>query len=136
MTAPRSAQAGFTLIEVLITVVLVGILVSALSVGLTSMVSSTGTQEEIAAFANAARGKMEEVIASGFDNIPLSSPPGAPEPTLSDQVTIQGQLVSRTVVVDLADGDLPPDSIVDADFKQIIVEVGGFELHTFIAPAL
>ena len=88
------------------------------------------------AYAHAARGKMEEVLASGFDNIPLSSPPGTPEPTLSDKVTIQGQLVDRTVITDLADADLPPDSIVDADFKHIIVEVGGFELQTYIAPTL
>ena len=136
MTAPRHAQAGFSLIEVLIAVALIGILVTALSVGLTSMVSSTSTQEELMAYAHAARGKMEEVIASEFDHVPLSSPPGTPEATLSDQVTIQGKLVDRTVIVDLADADLPPDSIVDADFKHIIVDVGGYELQAYIAPPL
>ena len=102
MTTPRHAQAGFTLIEVLMAVALIGILVTALSVGLTGMVSSPEAQEELMAYAHAARGKMEEVIASGFDNIPLSSPPGTSEPTLSDKVTIQGQLIDRTVVVDLS----------------------------------
>lgn len=123
---------GFTLLEVLITLTLVGIVLVPLTVGLTSVVSSVRIQEELTELSNAGRGKMEELFALGFANIPLSDPPGTPG-ILSDQVRISGQLVPRTVVVDLDDGDLPPDGMADPDFKKITVEVGGFELQSYIS---
>jgi prepilin-type N-terminal cleavage/methylation domain-containing protein len=125
-------QQGFTLVEVLVTLTIVGVMLVPLTVGLTSVVSSVSIREELTMLSNAARGKMEEVLAMGFANIPLSAPPGTPS-ILSDQVTIGGQLVQRNVIVDLADGDLPPDGLADPDFKQITIEMGSFELQSYVS---
>jgi prepilin-type N-terminal cleavage/methylation domain-containing protein len=131
LAAPR----GFSLTEVLVTLALVGLMVGPLSVGISSVVTSVSIREELTALSNAARGKMEEVLAMGFTNIPLSSPPGTPN-VLSDQVTIRGNVVDRRVIVDLADGSLPPDGLADPDFKQITIEVGSVQLHSRIARGL
>jgi prepilin-type N-terminal cleavage/methylation domain-containing protein len=132
MTPLLTTQQGFTLMEALLSLTLVSIVAVPLLMGLTGTASSVGIREEQTALANAARGKMEEILAMGFANIPLSAPPGTPN-ALSDQVTIRGKSVSRNVIVDLADGDLPPDGLVDAGFKRILIAVGGFELHSYIA---
>ena len=132
MTPLLATQRGFTLMEALLSLTLVSMVAVPLLMGLTGTASSVGLREEQTALANAARGKMEEVLAMGFANIPLSAPPGTPN-ALSDQVTIRGNAVSRNVMVDLADGDLPPDGLADATLKRIIIEVGGFELHTYVA---
>lgn len=123
---------GFSLTEIIVALGLIGILVGPLSIGLTSLVASVAVREELTAECNAARGKMEEVLAMGFDNIPLSSPTGTPN-ALSDQVTIRGRSVERQVIVDLADGDLPPDGDVDSDFKHITVKVGNFALVSYLS---
>jgi prepilin-type N-terminal cleavage/methylation domain-containing protein len=127
-----TTQRGFTLTEALLSVTLVGIVAVPLLMGLTGTASSLGVREEQTALANAARGKMEEVLAMGFANVPLSTPPGTPN-ALSDQVTIRGKAVPRNVIVDLADGDLPSNGVADATFKRIIIEVGGFTLYTYLA---
>ena len=132
MKAFLTAQRGLTFTESLVALVLVSIVLVPLTVGLSSMVSSVSRRERLTALANAGRGKLEEVAAMGFANIPLSVPPGTPG-ALSDQVTIRSQTVPRNVIVDLADGDIPPDAAVDADLKLIVVEVGGFELHRYIS---
>ena len=116
----------------LLTLTLIGVIIGPLSVGLLSLVSSARTRIELEALANAARGKMEEVLALGFDHVPL----GSPSPTISDSVMINGQSVARDVYVVNADGDLPPDATVDADFKHVRVVVNGFELQVYLAPPL
>jgi type II secretory pathway pseudopilin PulG len=127
-----TTQWGFTLMEALLSVTLVGIVAVPLLMGLTGTASSLGVREEQTALGNAARGKMEEVLAMSFANVPLSTPPGTPN-ALSDQVTIRGKAVPRNVIVDLADGDLPSNGVADATFKRIIIEVGGFTLYTYLA---
>ena len=128
----RSHPFGFTLLEVLLTLALIGIIIGPLSVGLLSLVSSARARIELEALVNAARGKMEEVLALGFDHVPL----GSPSPTISDNVTINGQDIDRDVYVVTADGDLPPDATADADFKHVRVVVNGFELEVYLAPPL
>ncbi|GIX45903.1 MAG: hypothetical protein KatS3mg131_0114 [Candidatus Tectimicrobiota bacterium] len=123
---------GFSFAEVMLSLALLGVLALPLTVGLTGTLSGVSVRETQTALANAARGKMEEVLAMGFANVPLSSPPGTPGP-LSDTVTIRGRAVARQVIVDLADGDLPPDGQPDADFKQITVTVGNVTLHSALA---
>jgi prepilin-type N-terminal cleavage/methylation domain-containing protein len=135
MRARLPTQQGFTLTEVLMAMTIIGITLAPLTVGMTGVVRSTTIREELTALSNAARGKMEEVLAMGMVNIPLSNPPGSAG-SLSDQVTIHGRSVQRTVIVDLADGNLPPDGIVDADFKKITVQVSGFELQSYLADKL
>jgi len=132
MRALLLTQQGFTLMEALLALTIVGIALVPLTVGMTGVVQSVSVRDELTALSNAARGKMEEVLAMGVANIPLSNPVGSPG-SLSDQVTIRGRAVPRTVIVDLADGNLPPDGQVDPDFKKITVRVGGFGLQSYIA---
>ena len=132
MRALLPTQQGFTLTEVLMALTLVGVTLVPLTVGMTGVVRSVRIRDDLTALSNAARGKMEEVLAMGMANIPLSNPPGSSS-SLSDQVIIRGRSVQRTVIVDLADGNLPPDGIVDADFKKITVRVGAFELQSYVA---
>ena len=135
MRALLPTQQGFTLTEVLMALTIIGITLVPLTVGMSGVVRSTTIRDELTARSNAVRGKMEEVLAMGMANIPLSNPPGSSS-SLSDQVTIHGRAVQRTVIVDLADGNLPPDGTVDADFKKITVQVSGFELHSYLADTL
>ena len=132
MRALLPTQQGFTLMEVLFALTIIGIALVPLTVGMTGVVRGVSVRDELTALSNAARGKMEEVLAMGIANIPLSNPVGSPG-SLSDQVTIRGRSVQRTVIVDLADGDLPPNGQVYADFKKITVRVGGFELQSYIS---
>jgi type II secretory pathway pseudopilin PulG len=123
---------GCTLTEALLSLALIGIIAVPLLLGLTSTVSSVSTREEQTVVANAARSKMEEILAMGFPNIPLSNPPGTPN-ILSDLLTIRGKSISRNVIVDLADGDIPPNGVADAGLKKITVEISNITLHSYIA---
>jgi prepilin-type N-terminal cleavage/methylation domain-containing protein len=132
MRALLPTQKGFTLLEALLALTMVGIMVLPLTVGMIGVMRGVSSREDLTAVGNAARGKMEEVLAMGMANIPLSSPPGSPG-SLSDVVTIQGRTVQRQVIVDLADGNWPTDGTVDPDFKKITVRVSGFELQSYSA---
>jgi prepilin-type N-terminal cleavage/methylation domain-containing protein len=127
-----AAPQGFTLMEALLSLTLLSIIAVPIMMVLTSTVSSVGVREEQTVLANAARSKIEEVLAMGFANIPLSSPPGTPS-ALSDQLTVRSKSVQRNVIVDLADGDIPPNGVVDAGFKKITIEVSNITLHSYIA---
>jgi hypothetical protein len=118
--------------EALLSLTLLSIIAVPMMMALTSTVSSVAVREEQTVLANAARSKIEEVLAMGFANIPLSSPPGTPN-ALSDQLTIRSKSVQRNVIVDLADGDIPPNGVVDAGFKKITIEVSNITLHSYIA---
>lgn len=132
MRSLPGAQNGFSLTEVLVALTLLGITLGPLILGLTTVVFSVRIRDDITVQSNLTREKMEEVLAMGFTNIPLSDPPGTPN-VLSDQVTIGGRTVQRNVIVDLADGDLPSDGIPDAEFKKITIEVGHFEIQSYIS---
>jgi hypothetical protein len=111
---------------------LLAIIVFPLSVTLTSASKSNTAAEgaDLAAFY--ALGKVEEVLAMDFPDIPLSTPPGTPLPLpISDTVTIQGSAINRSVYVELADGD--GDGNPDAGLKKITVTVNNVSLYTLKA---
>jgi len=123
---------GITLIEILIGILLLSFILYPLSTAFRELsLSNTETSRE-GLITFYAIGKMEEILAIDFSNIPLSSPPGTPLPApYSDTVNISGKTVSRNVYVDLYDGN--GDTIPDADLKKITVTVGDLSLSTLKA---
>ncbi len=122
---------GITLLEVLITTLIISVIVFPLFISFTSASISNSDAEKTGVSSNYAQGKLEEVLAMDFGDINVSSPQGTPVPALSDTVMIQGRTVSRNVYVDLYDGD--GDAAPDLDLKKITVTVDSVSLDSLMA---
>jgi len=120
----RTGTRGFSLVELLIALVIMIIALSPLMDSITSSFQSAHLAEKNTALVNYARGKMEDILAMNF----LDVPQGA---SLSDTVTIFGKTVSRDVLVELYDGN--GDFIPDNDLKMITVTIEGVKQETLMA---
>lgn len=116
----------------MIAILLLSFILFPLSISFTTASQSNTKAEERGLSSYYAIGKMEEMLAMNFSDIPLSSPSGTPvPPPVSDTVTIQGKTVNRNVYVDLSDGD--GDLTPDAGLKRITVTVGDVSVNTLKA---
>ena len=123
---------GITLVETLIAILLLSFILFPLFISFTTASQSNTKAEERGLSSYYAMGKMEEMLAMNFSDVPLSSPSGTPVPSpVSDSVTMQGKTVNRNVYVDLSDGD--GDLIPDAGLKRITVTVGDVSVNTLKA---
>lgn len=123
---------GITLVETLIAITLLSIILFPLFISMTSASKSNSDAEGTALATYYAIGKMEEILAMNFSDIPVSTPQGTPLPSpISDTVTIQGRTINRDVFVELSDGD--GDALPDAGLKKITVTVNNISLNTLKA---
>ncbi len=123
---------GVSLVEILVAIMLLSFIIYPLSISLTAASKSNTIAEKEGLTTYYAMGKIEEILAMDFSDIPLSSPPGTPLPSpTSDIVTIQGKTTNRDVYVELSDGD--GDSIPDAGLKKITVTVDSVSFNTLMA---
>jgi prepilin-type N-terminal cleavage/methylation domain-containing protein len=116
-----SAQhSGFTLIEALISSVIIAIAVMAVSAAFYGGLQNLDDEARILELVNYAAGKMDELIATHF--VRLSGG--------TDQVTVQGENVQRQWQVTPYDVDGNPG--VETDAKRIVVTVGDVEFATLL----
>jgi len=117
------------LIEALIALAIIGILAVPISAALHSIAQGILIQTTDQTASDFLQEKLEEISAMRFDKVTLSDPPGSAS-ALSDSISLNGESVERTVIVDLADGD--GDGASDEDLKCVTVRIGGREMMTLI----
>jgi hypothetical protein len=122
----ETGRTAFTLIEAIAALLALAVVVVHLALALRQLAYADRQRQRNVAVANLLTAKMEELSATPFDALPLSSPPGTPT-ALSDSVEVpQMGTVAREVIIDRADAD--GDGADDAGFKQITVRVAGQKL--------
>ena len=126
----HSPSNGFSLVEILLTLVIMGVAIVPLMDSITSSFESNKMNEEYTVIVNYGREKMDDVLAMDFSTVAISAPAGTPT-ALSDTVTVLGDTMNRDVIVALYDGD--GDSIPDTNLKKIIVQIEDFQLETLMA---
>lgn len=125
----RFREKGFTLLELLITILIMGLALVPMVDSFAVSVRSTHIAEETALLTHSARAKMDELLAMSFADIPLGKPvPLGDASGLTDKVSILGTGILREVSVVLHDGD--GDGFVDADLKKITVQMKHVRLDT------
>lgn len=120
VTAHTRRQSGFTLIEALLSSVIIAVCVMAVSAAFYGGFQNLRDEGRTLELVNHAAGKMDELIATDFEDVASGS----------DTVTVQGETVTMEWSVSLydVDGDTAPDS----DAKRVVVTVGEIELSTLI----
>ena len=126
----HSSSNGFSLVEILLTLVIMGIAIVPLMDSITSSFESNKVNEEYTVIVNYGREKMDNIFAMDFSTVSISAPAGTPT-ALSDTVTVLGETMNRDVLVELYDGN--GDSIPDTNLKKIIVQIEDFQLETLMA---
>jgi prepilin-type N-terminal cleavage/methylation domain-containing protein len=119
-TKNRLPDSGFTLIEALLSSVVIAVCVMAVSAAFYGGMQNLRDEGRILEIVNYAEGKMDELIATDFDDINGGA----------DQVTVQGETVQRlwqATPYDV-DGDTAPES----DAKLIVVTIEDVELSTLL----
>ena len=117
------------MIEALIALVIIGILAVPISAALYSIAQGILIQATDQTASDFLQEKLEEICAMRFNKVTLSDPSGSAS-ALSDSISLNGQTVDRTVIVDLADGD--GDGALDEDLKCVTVRIGDREMMTLI----
>jgi prepilin-type N-terminal cleavage/methylation domain-containing protein len=120
VTLERRQHGGFTLIEALLSSVVIAVCVMAVSAAFYGGLQNLRDEGRLFEVVNYAEGKMDGLIATDFDNVADGS----------DQVTVQGETVDRQWQVTPYDVD--GDSAPDADAKLIVVTVQDMELATLL----
>jgi prepilin-type N-terminal cleavage/methylation domain-containing protein len=123
----RRMKRGFSLVEVMVLVVVLGIVGSAAGTALQAMIKSPGQTDQFYQIEMQTISKMEAIRALSFDQIALGNPNGS----LTDMIAINNTYYQRVVTVTLADAN--GDGTVDATFKQITVTCGGQSVSTLLS---
>jgi prepilin-type N-terminal cleavage/methylation domain-containing protein len=113
-------RAGFTLIEALLSSVIIAVCVMAVSGAFYGGLQNVREEARTLELVNHAAGKMDELIATSFAHLQSGS----------DSVIVQGEAVPREWSVSLYDVD--GDAVSDLDAKQVVVDVGGIEISTLL----
>jgi len=125
MTEKRTRQSeGFTLIEALVSLVIMTMCVMAVGTALYTGLGNLREERRTLEATNHAEGKMGELIATEFAGVAGGS----------DQVTVGGQSVARQWSAALYDVD--GDTVDDADAKLIVVTVDDFQLSTLLVDSV
>ena len=131
MAAWNKSRHAFTLIEAIATLLALAVVVVHLAMALRQLAYADRQRQRNVVVANLLAGKMEELAATPYAELTLSSPAGSAGPR-SDTVDIpQMGTVSRDVIVDQADAN--GDSVADVGFKRITVRLAGQQLVTLRA---
>jgi|GEM_PF-3606924 len=112
--------AGFTLIEALLSSVIMAVCVMAVSAAFSGGLQNLRDEGRTLELVNHAAGKMDELIGTSFADLQSGS----------DSVAVQGETVSRQWSVSLYDVD--GDSAPDSDAKRVVVDVGGVQISTLL----
>jgi len=123
----RNRQKGFTLIEALLSTMIISVTVMAVSAAFYGVFQSLDDEARLAAKVNYVAAKLDELTATDFDQLSTGS--------YSDQVTIQGELVDRhwDVYTYDVDHDFASDSdallivawIEDVTFPSVVIDSAG-----------
>ena len=119
-TKNRVPDSGFTLIEALLSSVVIAVCVMAVSAAFYGGTQNLRDEGRILEIVNYAEGKMDEPIATDFDDVDSGA----------DQVTVQGETVQRHWTVTPYDVDGTPG--VEMDVKLIVVTIEDVELSTLL----
>lgn len=118
MTDRILAEKALSLIEVLMGIVILGTALAPVAMLLGGALGGSEMRHEDARSLYLAQGKMEEVLALSFDDLPLGY-------SFSDWVTAPDS-VYRTVTV-----SMNPEGRFDSNVKQISVTVGELTILTY-----
>ena len=120
MNMKKQKQRGFSLVEVLLLVLVLGIVGTAAGQALQSIARIPGQADLHFQIETRLISRMEEIRAMDFDAVALGNPS-----SLSDSIPIgpHNTTYTRNVVVALADAN--GDGNVEATFKQVTITCGG-----------
>jgi Tfp pilus assembly protein PilV len=125
--ATRGIARGFSLLEVMLLVIVLGIVGGAAGRALQSMAKVPGQTDQNFQIETRLISKMEEIRALTFDAITA----GIPNQTLSDTVVISGVSYNRTVnVTAMANPDGSGNS---GTFKEVTITCGGQSVSSRIS---
>lgn len=116
---PKDAD-GFTLVEVIFAILLLGIMVVSITGVYFSSLSALNTEDDLLPLDSRLRGRMEEIISRPFDAITDGS----------ESITINGQ--SHTITWTVRQPDLDGDSTPEALAKEVTVTTGNRSLTTLV----
>jgi len=120
------ARGAFTLIEAIATLLALAVVVVHLAMALRQLAYADRQRQRNVAVANLLAAKMEELSATPYAELTLSSPVGSPG-AFSDTVDIpQMGTVQRDVIIDQADAN--GDEIPDVGFRRVTVRLAGQQL--------
>ncbi|MFV1950793.1 MAG: type II secretion system protein J [Nitrospinota bacterium] len=117
----ENCSKGFSLVEMLVAITITSVVIVTVAVSLNTPLRSHEAIEEKTEIVNFVSEKMNEVMAKAYDNVLEGT-------TLSDQVTIDGELINREVIVEIHRGQ--PDPTADPALKKITVRIGGAQIET------
>jgi prepilin-type N-terminal cleavage/methylation domain-containing protein len=112
---------GFTLIEALVSSVVIAVCVMAVSASFYGGTQNLRDEARVLEIMNYAEGKMDELIATDFASV-LSG---------SDTAEVQGDTV--TIEWSVTPYDVDGDTVPESDVKLIVVTIEGVELSTLLA---
>ena len=116
----RVPDSGFTLIEALLSSVIIAVCVMAVSAAFYGGLQNLRDEARILEIVNYAEGKMDELIATEFAGVVSGS----------DNVTVQAISVPRQWSVTSYDVD--GDAVPESDAKLIVVTIEDVELSTLL----
>jgi Tfp pilus assembly protein FimT len=120
VTTGGGQRAGFTLVEALLSCVVIAVCVMAVSAAMYGGLQNLHDEARMLELVNYAAGKVDELIATDFARLSGGT----------DNVTVRGEQVSRKWQVTACDVDGNPG--VESDAKLIVVTVGGVKLKTLL----
>ena len=116
----RKRQRGFTLIEALLSTMIISVTVMAVSAAFYGGFENLQDEGRLLEKVNHAAGKMDELIATDFTSITGGA----------EWVTVGGEQIQRRWQVSPVDVDGNPD--VELDAKLVVVTVGDVEFTTVV----
>ena len=120
MARMNRSVTGFTLVEVIFSILLLGIMVVSITGVYVTASNSLGIEENLLPLDSRLRGRMEEIISRPFDAIVDGS----------DSVTINGQ--NHTITWTVTQPDLDGDALPESMAKKITVTTGHRSLTTLV----
>ena len=117
----RLRQGGFTLIEAIVSIAIVGLIAVAVSGILGSGFRSLETRQDHVMIDSILRSRMERLLAQHFELLADGT----------DSLQIHG--VTRVVAWNVLPVDIDGDSLADSTARRVRVSLGGKSLETIIA---
>lgn len=126
---PRRRRRAFTLIEVLVLVVVLGIVAAATGRALQAVARTPVTTDEVFQLETRLISKMEEIRATPFDTLLVGETPYSI--SIGD-LNIPGATKYHQMTVNVALADADGNGLPEANFKQVTISVAGQSVTTLI----